>query len=585
MFKKSEEIGMALIKCIDCGKEISDKALACPNCGCPVSAMTEGNANSDCVEAPVMLVDNNGNKHDANIKKKNSKKKKLIILSIVLCVIFFALAVLLIAYEKSHNNSDMPISNTQSEIKIDNEASSVSYVSHEFTSINNEDIIIVNFSFTNKLDDYQSLYDAVHFKAYQAGMEIDGYYLNSEEAENSWREVAKGKSLICAIAFRANDKEEVYVRISAIIDGCFDSSEYQELILFDNGNEKNNNFDTETIAICQNGNHQKGEWKLTKEATLVKVGVEELFCSLCGESLDSRGTECKKAKVDGKAFNFKDDEFIAWMNGWDKNFEVSTKELGMSDLSPSNTSYAVKLESTGSEGILILNHNEEDYISGIMAYFEEPVEATAFISYIAKYIEYDFSTDAAGDELIDNAMAYTVGDVTAMRIHLKSDFEVTLLSPFKYVGELLAGASLTKNDCLVYIEKNNEHIAKYNFNIQKYIQNEFGKGGVTYFFDDDGIDANVEDIGLMMTFRGVVLGKSTEDEVKKVYGSGEVLTFNKNTDVFYQTMLYYSEEDIKYLEDTEKVLLYNYNDSYQIALYVDNNGIIDFITYFDEIWY
>ena len=29
---------MALIKCIECGKEISDKDSTCPNCGCPVSA-------------------------------------------------------------------------------------------------------------------------------------------------------------------------------------------------------------------------------------------------------------------------------------------------------------------------------------------------------------------------------------------------------------------------------------------------------------------------------------------------------------------------------------------------------------------
>lgn len=27
---------MALIKCEECGKEISDRAVACPNCGCPV---------------------------------------------------------------------------------------------------------------------------------------------------------------------------------------------------------------------------------------------------------------------------------------------------------------------------------------------------------------------------------------------------------------------------------------------------------------------------------------------------------------------------------------------------------------------
>ena len=27
---------MALIKCIECGKEISDKANACIHCGCPI---------------------------------------------------------------------------------------------------------------------------------------------------------------------------------------------------------------------------------------------------------------------------------------------------------------------------------------------------------------------------------------------------------------------------------------------------------------------------------------------------------------------------------------------------------------------
>ena len=30
---------MALIKCPECGKEVSDKAQSCPNCGCPLSEM------------------------------------------------------------------------------------------------------------------------------------------------------------------------------------------------------------------------------------------------------------------------------------------------------------------------------------------------------------------------------------------------------------------------------------------------------------------------------------------------------------------------------------------------------------------
>ena len=32
---------MALIKCSECGKEFSDKASACPNCGCPTSEMVK----------------------------------------------------------------------------------------------------------------------------------------------------------------------------------------------------------------------------------------------------------------------------------------------------------------------------------------------------------------------------------------------------------------------------------------------------------------------------------------------------------------------------------------------------------------
>lgn len=36
---------MALIKCLECGKEISDKASACPNCGCPIE---KGKAENVC---------------------------------------------------------------------------------------------------------------------------------------------------------------------------------------------------------------------------------------------------------------------------------------------------------------------------------------------------------------------------------------------------------------------------------------------------------------------------------------------------------------------------------------------------------
>ena len=36
---------MALIICSECGKEFSDKASACPNCGCPIEAICNSASN------------------------------------------------------------------------------------------------------------------------------------------------------------------------------------------------------------------------------------------------------------------------------------------------------------------------------------------------------------------------------------------------------------------------------------------------------------------------------------------------------------------------------------------------------------
>ena len=56
---------MALIKCSECGKEISDKAAACPNCGCPISEMNVTPIDSSRPdENPV-----------GNISQKPAKKK------------------------------------------------------------------------------------------------------------------------------------------------------------------------------------------------------------------------------------------------------------------------------------------------------------------------------------------------------------------------------------------------------------------------------------------------------------------------------------------------------------------------------
>lgn len=70
---------MALIKCPECGKEISDQAASCPNCGCP---MKETNSDSGS--------DNSGKKIEISIKKpdvKLNKRTKGILGGVIVCLV------------------------------------------------------------------------------------------------------------------------------------------------------------------------------------------------------------------------------------------------------------------------------------------------------------------------------------------------------------------------------------------------------------------------------------------------------------------------------------------------------------------
>ena len=46
---------MALIRCTECGHEVSDKAMQCPNCGCPIHKIKE-DANSIAEGEKVIVV-------------------------------------------------------------------------------------------------------------------------------------------------------------------------------------------------------------------------------------------------------------------------------------------------------------------------------------------------------------------------------------------------------------------------------------------------------------------------------------------------------------------------------------------------
>lgn len=74
---------MALIKCTECGKEVSDKAAACPNCGAPIDAGTTPKVHSV---------------QGGEVKPVKEKKKGSCLKTILIVVIAFFLFILFIGF-------------------------------------------------------------------------------------------------------------------------------------------------------------------------------------------------------------------------------------------------------------------------------------------------------------------------------------------------------------------------------------------------------------------------------------------------------------------------------------------------------
>lgn len=180
--------------------------------------------------------------------------------------------------------------------------------------------------------------------------------------------------------------------------------------------------------------HTKGEWELTKEATLVDVGVEELLCSVCGESLDTRGTEKKKAKVSGSSFNFKDEEFIAWLEA------ESALEFTLIETNNKNTIYGIVNTNTDAKGLLLLNHGEnstDEEISLIGIHmFDNDTASMALITYVGEEISSVFSSDDAFAKLYYD-LTYTKADMTTTMLELTDDSDYAVLAPSEFFEDIL----------------------------------------------------------------------------------------------------------------------------------------------------
>ena len=91
---------MALINCVECGKEISDRAITCPNCGCPnekeekklcIECGNELNPNDiECPNCgcPIQLNKKNIDIIASSILEKLTKKNLFIIIGVVVVLLF-----------------------------------------------------------------------------------------------------------------------------------------------------------------------------------------------------------------------------------------------------------------------------------------------------------------------------------------------------------------------------------------------------------------------------------------------------------------------------------------------------------------
>lgn len=78
---------MALVKCEECGHEISDKATACPHCGCPISAAK--------AKAPKWFENAGKWANQLVVKMKNLPRK-----AVAICTVLVVLLVVLLCIPK-----------------------------------------------------------------------------------------------------------------------------------------------------------------------------------------------------------------------------------------------------------------------------------------------------------------------------------------------------------------------------------------------------------------------------------------------------------------------------------------------------
>ncbi len=170
--------------------------------------------------------------------------------------------------------------------------------------------------------------------------------------------------------------------------------------------------------------HTRGEWTVTNEATLRYTGKEEVRCTTCDKLLDERTISKKKPAVVGSSFNFKDEEFIGYVNS------IANLTIGSqmdTKLGEEYTSYSLKVYD-GSVGAIIFKHDATGNICEIITMFEESPPAVAMVVYFASLMDSRFSTDTAIERLFQYS-GYTASGMTLVMTDGDDGYYLAMVAP------------------------------------------------------------------------------------------------------------------------------------------------------------
>lgn len=122
---KKGMMNMAMIKCPECGKDISDKAMACIHCGYPISSLdySENIVNEETVETETSdIIDDNTSLKQPTKTTTEAKKQNMGCGIVIAVIVIIILLVSLIGSEEDHDDGKCDICGDSGAIQVSSDA-------------------------------------------------------------------------------------------------------------------------------------------------------------------------------------------------------------------------------------------------------------------------------------------------------------------------------------------------------------------------------------------------------------------------------------------------------------------------------